>query len=362
MLIGIDFRLANVSNRGMARYVREIVCALMELDSINNYILYINKGEKINIHLKSNFSLGYIANKNLIIGEQIGIARKTYSDKLDCLWSPYNTFPLLINPKTKLLVTIHDLIFFSSLFTGTSFQKIGRLYRRSCLLLGHKRIDKCFTVSQYSASEIKKRFNLSTVYITYNCIDAFWNKVQKIIESNREPLMRENFYFTISGDAPHKNLPFLVSFFKRHRPNDTLIIAGVSSTSSLRKENTKNIIFLNNNLSDEEIIEYYLKCKAFIFLSLEEGFGIPVLEAMACEAPLIVSDRTSLPEVVGDCGILISPNSEDELMKAMESIDTFKVSETTRLNQLQKFLHWSDSAKVVLNQIINSNRHNSKTL
>ena len=356
MLIGIDFRLANVSNRGMARYVREIVRSLIDLDSQNKYILYINKGEKINIHLKSNFSVGYISWKNFILGEQIGIARKTYCDHLDCLWSPYNTFPLLINHKTRLLVTIHDLIFFSSLFAGTLYQKIGRLYRRGCLLLGYKKIDKCFSVSTYSAIEIKKRFNLCPVYITYNCIDAFWKKAQQQIGSNRKSLIRDNFYFTVSGDAPHKNLPFLVSFFKRNKPNETLIIAGVSSTSLLRKEGGGNIIFLNDNLSDEKLIEYYLKCKAFLFLSLEEGFGIPVLEAMACEAPLIVSNRTSLPEVVGGCGILISPNSEDELMNAMQSINTFKVSETIRLTQLQKFLHWSDSAKEVLNQIINTDR------
>ena len=349
MIIGIDYRLANSSNRGMARYCREIVASLIILDKKNKYILYFDS--KLSDELRTiiertdNFSVKVISTSNYILGEQLILPLFAWIDKLDVLWCPYNTFPLFLTKKCRLIVTIHDLIFLY-LPDGmeTIIQKIGRLYRKACVMLGRKRIDVCLSVSQYSAEQIKNIFDLDNVHITYNCISTFYNLLNNIKPS---VLIRKNFYFTVSGDAPSKNLPFLLNLFTHIDCH--LIIAGVKKESYIRKQYIHdNIKFLDEGISDSMLIHYYLTCKAFIFPSLQEGFGIPLLEAMVCDTPIIASDRTSIPEVLGEYGILFDPTSEESLQDAMiKSNKVLCLPDDKKMQHLEKFLNWDKTAILV---------------
>jgi glycosyltransferase involved in cell wall biosynthesis len=350
MIIGIDYRLANSSNRGMARYCREIVVSLITLDKKNKYILYFDSklsDESRNIIERSdNFSLKDINISNYILGEQLILSLFALKDKLDILWCPYNTFPLFLRRKCRLFVTIHDLIFLSPPLGKESIrQKIGRLYRKSCVLLGKKRIDICFTVSEYSDNQIKTMLKITNVYITYNCISTFYNLVKQV---NSHPHKRDDFYFTVSGDTPSKNLYFLLGIFKKYLLSDYLIVAGVKQNSHLRKNISGNITFLNEGITDSTLALYYSTCKAFILPSLQEGFGIPVLEALVCNAPVIASNRTSIPEIVGDFGLLFDPTSEESLLDSIRNIDSLHFSELKKCQHIEKFLDWNTTALQVM--------------
>jgi glycosyltransferase involved in cell wall biosynthesis len=348
MTIGIDYRLANSSSRGMARYAKEIVSCLLREDTTNRYILYIDKALTSTFVTSPNVFVKRIKTENYILGEQIFLALYTFIDKLDILWSPYNTFPLFARQKTRIFVTIHDLIFFHKT-TGESslYQKIGRLYRKYCLILGKKRINQCFTVSEYSAGEIQQRLSLQDISITPNCADAFLSKIAAYNNSGAA-LAEYNkpFYFTVSGDSPGKNLLFVVNYFKRFMPDAYLYIAGVPVTSYMRRFAQDNIV-MTGYLSDEELAGYYKNCKAFLFLSLREGFGIPILEALSCGAKIIASNRTSIPEVAGNCAILIDPTSEEQFARALADIETFTVDEEYKKKHLSKYSSWKDTAKIV---------------
>lgn len=346
MNIGIDYRLAASSHRGMGRYCREITEKLFEMDSENNYVLYTDTD--CDKPLPPNFRWHKLPTANFILGEQLFLPRAIAQDKIDVMWSPSNTFPLFMPRGVKLVVTIHDLIFMYKLPKGQNFvQRIGALYRRWVLKLGYKRIDKCITVSEFSASELTRIFNIKDAIITYNCIEAFYKKTRE-----RKSEKKEDFYFTLSADAPSKNLKFLLDAFKNRLPDQKLIIGGVKNNSPLREQyQNGNILFLSDGISDDLLIDHYMKCRAFVYVSLQEGFGIPPLEALSCGAKVISSYETSLREVVNDCGILINPRVEDELIEAIDKIDTFDVPQAVIDRHLAQFTDWRVPAKIVLKHL-----------
>ncbi len=353
MRIAIDYRLAANSNRGMGRYCREIVDRLMRLDTENQYILYTNSIEDVSRVLPSNFKVCSIGRCNYIFGEQWGISRRLRHDHPDLFWAPYNTFPLILPREIGLIVTIHDLIFLKK--SGRSrnmVQYIGRLYRKWTILFGFRRIDRCVSVSRYSAEEIKRVLNIPNITITYNCADAFRDKLKAV---NSKPVIGEKqFFFTLSGDAPSKNLSFLIDLFKYDLLTETLVIAGIPANSPIRLEACDRIVFLPGRISDEDLIVHYSQCKAFLFLSLYEGFGLPVLEALMCGARVIASNRTSIPEVVGDCGVLVDPTDRSQCLEAICNIASFRPDPRAIERQVEPFSDWDRPAKILLNLFQNT--------
>lgn len=332
--------------RGMGRYTREIILALIKLDNYNTYYLYTNK--PINFKIPENFH-NILTPQNEIIAEQIYLPFIAKKNSLDILWCPANTFPIFLSSKIKLIVTIHDLIFFEKFNKNHKFslrQRIGKFYRKYNILWGKNKINTCLTVSQYSAKQIEEKLKLSNIVITYNRIDSFYNLYIK----HPNCYEQEDFYFTVSGDAPSKNLQLLIDTFKEYLPDKKLIIAGVSNRATIRKEQNQQIIFLPMGIEDNKLIQYYSSCKAFVFVSLFEGFGIPILEALACNAPIVCSNTTSIPEIISNHGIQVDPKNKKEIAQALINIENYPINEQMRVNHLKKFLKWEDTAKIVLNQ------------
>lgn len=346
MRIGIDYRLASSSYRGMGRYCREITRKIAELDLQNQYILY--SADPVSESFPNNFKVKIIPTRNYILGEQIYIPYYAKKDELDVLWSPANTFPLFLAHHIKQVVTIHDLIFLEpTKGTQTLHQKIGRFYRRMIIKFGKKHIDQCLTVSKYSAQIIMSKLKLNNIGITYNSVETFYNSVQHYSDT----IPRKGFYFTLSGDAPSKNLLFLIQTFKTRLSDQKLIIAGVSENSPIRSETNENICFLDMGVSDAVLIQLYRECKAFIFLSLQEGFGIPVLEALICNAPVICSNTTSLPEITNGFAYLIEPTDSDALIHAIDEVNNLEINNEHLQQHLQPFLSWKESAQVTVNHL-----------
>lgn len=345
MIIGIDYRLAASSHRGFGRYSREIVEKLFEIDKVNQYILYIDTD--CNKQLPANFRWHKIPTSNYILGEQIFMPIFLRQDKIDVMWSTSNTFPLFVPSSVKLVVTVHDLIFMYKLPKNQNFvQRVGALYRRAVILLGKNIVDQYITVSNFSASELNRILNIKNATITYNCIESFYKKAK----IHTPPPCNEEFYFTLSADAPSKNLDFLLSAFMNKLPDKKLVVGGVKDKSPLRtKYAAQNITFLKDGVPDSDLLDHYMNCKAFIYVSIQEGFGIPPLEALACGAKVICSNATSLPEVIGDNGMLINPKNEDDLIEKIKNIDSFNLNENNVKQHLEQFIDWNVPANVVAN-------------
>lgn len=351
MIIGIDFRLANKSPRGMARYCREIVRELLNLDKENKYILYVDTKPAIAFE-GTNYNYSIIETENFVIGEQICLPLHIRKDNCDVFWSPYNTFPISIPKRTKLLVSIHDVIFLYKLSKEQSlYQKIGALYRRYILKYFYKKINGCFTVSNFSRLELLKHIHFDIpVEITYNCISGFDLKVKKWLENN-PGLKTEDYFFTLSGDAPSKNLSTVIDVFESELVDQTIIIGGVAQNSPIRRRSSDHILFLDEGISDEDLIQVYLQCKCFLFCSKYEGFGIPIIEAAICSKPIIASNSTSIPEILDGKGLLVEPSFDGIKSGIVRYINNRDIVNTDYKGMINKFSNWRNPAKIILQYV-----------
>lgn len=347
MKIVIDYRLASSSFRGMARYCREITNELIK-NKPNNWdiTIIIDKKAKQDL-IPKDINLLIVPSKNYIIGEQIWIPYYLYKLKPDIIWSPSNTFPLISPNKTSKIATIHDLIFMNKVEGKESlYQKIGRLYRKFIIEFGINDLAACCTVSLFTKNEIIKSFGKRNIIVTYNCIDQFYNKVKQI-NTQKKIIKEEDTFFTVTGDAPSKNFNFLLKWFKDNQQYK-LIVAGIPKDSTFRNNCPKNIHILAYNIPEEELIENYLKAKTFLFVSKQEGFGIPILEAMISDCIIIASNRTSIPEIAGKDALYINPDNLTSLTEAIQNIRNYKIDKEYRNEHLEKYFKWEKSAKILI--------------
>jgi len=231
-----------------------------------------------------------------------------------------------------------------------------------------KYADKIIAISECTKKDIIDRFNISDekIKVIYDGYDQELfcpNQNQEIIKQIREKFsLRENEQFifysgSFEDHEPRKNIDFILDVFhKIHKfyPDLLFLLSGKKGAESDRlmevakkSDYDKNIKFIGF-LSWEELVGCYQAASAFVFPSLYEGFGLPPLEAMACGVPVISSNTSSLPEVVGDAGILLDPKDANSWVKNIKKIlDNKEFAKTLSkkgLIQAKKF-SWEKCAK-----------------
>ena len=261
--------------------------------------------------------------------EQLVLPRLCRDLALDAVLCPYNTGPISALDSTRLFLVVHDLIYMESArsvpFGGSLYQIVGRIYRRLVVPSAVSRSDAIVTVSEFSGRQLEQRFRIKgkPLLVVPNTIDASWYPPSPLQDA------RSDFILTVSGEAPHKNLHRVLAAFREARrqggvsANLRLLIAGVSPSGArsvgevIDRLGLKGAAELVPYLSSEEMQDLYRKAVFMVFPSLIEGFGIPVLEAMASGCPVIASDRGALPEVAGDAALLVDPLSVDSIERAI---------------------------------------------
>ena len=137
----------------------------------------------------------------------------------------------------------------------------------------------------------------------------------------------KSYVFSLCTMNPHKNIPFAIDgfirFCQQYNVHDQLLVLGGSATDK-RLDKYKNSPYVKfiGYVDDEDLQTLYSAADTFVYPSLYEGFGMPILEAMSCGCPVICSNTSSMPEVIGDCGILIDPTNEQDLINALHKMHT----------------------------------------
>ncbi|MBE6610222.1 MAG: glycosyltransferase family 4 protein [Ruminococcaceae bacterium] len=251
-------------------------------------------------------------------------------------------FNFLIPPgvKGKRVVTIHDLGFIRYPETVTVRT---RLMLRARLRRTIERSDRIIVVSEFTARELTElygvpREKMSVVYCGVDT-EKFKNKEYKgrCSEILKEKGLKDKGYFLYLGTIePRKNIYALVGAYAKTvkrlvsegKEAYPLVLAGKLGwyydkiLERIKTEGIEERIILTGYLSEYEKICLYSRARAFVFPSLYEGFGIPVLEAMACGAPVLTSNAASLPEVAGDAALICDPESEEEISEEMYALAT----------------------------------------
>lgn len=372
MLIGIDASRANKPRKtGVEWYSYHLIEELKKIDSSNRYFLYTNeplRGELAKC--PPNFEerlLKWPLPRLWTLG-RLSLEMKFGRPAPDVLFVPAHTIPFL-TPK-RVVVTVHDIGF--EHFPGL-YSLPDKLYHRFSIQLIKRFASKIITVSNFSKRDLIDiyKINPEKIKVIYNGYDDTRYKIENQIPPNSqfdrvgktERSGELNSYILFIGRLEEKkNVARLVEtfgMFKQRHPADRhkLILIGkpgfgfervqkVIAQSGLQRE-----IEMPGWVDEEELPDYLRQAALFVFPSLFEGFGIPVLQAMACGCPVICSNTTSLPEIAGDAALTFNPEKPEEICARMEQVLLNpEVSESLRekgLRQVKNF-SWRKCAEETL--------------
>jgi glycosyltransferase involved in cell wall biosynthesis len=332
-LVYINARFLTQQITGVQQFAHEVCRNLQQHNNVT-YTLLVPPKTLIPDYL-SHLNALEIGNTSGYLWEQVELPLFLYQKKSPLLVNFCNTAPAFYNNQW---VTIHDLAFMHHPeWFSKSFSIIYRLLVPR-LLTKSKRI---FTVSNTIAQQIKKLFNKNAEVLKNGIPEALIHFLQHKPASQREKII-----LTVASRNPRKNVKTLIdAFTKANLYNYQLVIVGafnaVFAPDGLTSAN--NIIF-TGYLPDDELYKWYCKASLFISLSHDEGFGIPVLEAVACGCTVLLSDIETYRECFESVGLFTNQCNSDIVAKDLEqalnhSLDKVKVS------QLIKQYNYADTAK-----------------
>jgi len=326
MLIGIDIRTVCRQKTGKGWYTYHLVRELLIADKKNEYILYTDKlsGEC------ADFSSAHI---QLINGSGILWHLKVIKDFLDkkgaLFFAPTSYIvPALMPKKIKTVVMVHDLIAFLKI---SAHQNKATIIEKLFLRFALNKAEKILVPSESTKKDLIKKFgflnkakNKSRIFVTPEAAgDEFKIKPKNLNEVRKKYDLPEKFLLTVGGLQPRKNISRLIDAVEDSKEKIQLVIVGDNGWNgeeSVEKIAASKKILQITNCSSEDLIALYHLATIFIFPSLYEGFGLPILEAMAAGCPVICSNSSSLPEVASDAAIMIDPLDTDKMRDAITNL------------------------------------------
>jgi glycosyltransferase involved in cell wall biosynthesis len=258
------------------------------------------------------------------------IKRKIKKDDITHLTSEDFAYLLNFIKFKKSIITCHDL----SPLTFRSSSLFLKL-----VIMGLKKADRIITVSKFSKKDIAKRLNYpeKKIDVITDAVDhnRYYPKRDKQILEKYNISKNEKVILYVGSERKRQNIPFLLKGLyelKKILPEVILVKIGNPQQPGARKNLLKLIkklglekeVIFTGFVSEKVLSQWYNTADLFVYPCLYAGFGLPVLEAMACGTPVITSNLTSLPEVVGDAGITINPDNIDQLVESMYKVLTDK--------------------------------------
>ncbi len=255
--------------------------------------------------------------------------------------------PVLFSP-IPFTITIHDLI---HLRVNENFSFFKKIFYELFIKPTAKRAYKIFTVSDFS-----KRTILEWLKIPEEKVVVVYNGISDIFTAEG-PRYSPGFSYllNVANNKPHKNIERLLIAFANAKINHEIkLILTAKKTSEfdaiIKKYALSDRIVFLNNLSETELAGLYRGALALTFPSLYEGFGLPILEAMASGVPVLTSNTTSMPEVAGDAAILVDPYDTDAIARGVEKIvNNLPLRDELHRNGLEraKFFTWEKTASKI---------------
>lgn len=341
MKIGIEAqRLFRKKKHGMDMVVLELIKNLQKIDHSNEYVVFVKPDvDSACLPSATNFKVVELTSKFGYPGwEQIELPKAAYREGCDVLHCTSNTGPLFC--KVPLVTTLHDIIYLESISIfkkdGTWYQKLGNMYRRYFVPPVIKKSKKVITVSNYEKNRIAKFFGFEDDRLTaiYNGVGEHFKKITDIDDLGsvkKEFNLPDHYFFFLGNTDPKKNtkgvLKAFADFNKIYPNRFKLVMLDYDENELQRLLNEisapaiRSLIHLTGYVPNEKLPAIISQCEIFLYPSLRESFGIPILEGMACGVPVITSNTSSMPEVAGDkAALIIDPFNSNEITQAMQSL------------------------------------------
>ncbi len=377
-------RLFRKKKHGMDMVVLELINELQKLDHENEYVVFVKPDEDTGaLKETSNFKIVELGGGPYPTWEQFALPKAAKQEGCDILHCTSNTAP--ISPGMPLITTLHDIIYMESISIfkkgGTWYQKLGNMYRRWNVPKVVKISDKIITVSKFERKRIGDFFKIpednNRLVAIYNGVTEHFRKIDDKTELDRVKALYnlpDNFLFFLGNTDPKKNTPGVLKAFSEYlkKTGDDIYLVMLDYEKSALDKILSDIgdkglidrIILTGYVVNTDLPAIYNMCRIFLYPSLRESFGIPMLEAMRCAVPVITSNTSSMPEVSGNAAYIVDPYKPEEItegiIKLLNDNDLRKELIEKGTEQSKKF-SWKNMAIDVLklyNEVYNN--HHTK--
>jgi glycosyltransferase involved in cell wall biosynthesis len=332
MRVAIDAR--KLHDFGIGTYIRNLLRHLARTDHSTEYVLLCGEADLgVAAQLGPNFRGVLEPSPNYSLREQVHVPWVLRRERPDLYHAPHYVLPAGV--RCPSVVTIHDCIHL--MFPQYLPNRLAYAYARAQMWSAARRSDCILTVSEASKRDILHLFNVppEKIVVVYNAIDSHFavTPSEEAVSRVRERYQLDHkFVLYVGNIKPHKNLVRLIEAFHQLRQGELadlkLLIIGdqISKLPSLRRavhrhKLHKQVRFLGY-VGDDQLAILYRLASVFVFPSLYEGFGLPPLEAMASGTPVVASNVSSLPEVVGDAAVLVNPYDVDAIVDGLRRVLT----------------------------------------
>lgn len=364
MKIAIDARGVNwYAGTGIGTYTSQIIKHMLPLDVTNSYLLYWWGNDYKNLY-NENVSINIASKKHRKFFEDYFIPNSIIKNSIDIYHVPQNGIGLSENKNCICISTLHDLIPY------VMPETVGKSYLKKFLSSMPQIVqnsDMIITVSEFSKKDIIRVFNIdeASIRVTPLAAEDYFKPIDK--EIARAYLMQnynisEDFLLYIGGFSPRKNVKSILLAFSRIYKNLSkdykIVILGTAKDEHVYLLSLCETLDISSRVIFTGYVPYialpyfYNACSVFVYPSLYEGFGLPPLEAMSCGTPVITSNISSIPEVVGDSALMINPYDTEELKDAIEKVleDTSLSNHLSESGYLRsKNFSWKKTAESTLN-------------
>ena len=366
MKIGIEAqRIFRKNKHGMDYVVLQEIKELQQTDHANEYYVFVKPGEDPCVESTQNVHIIELKCPTYPLWEQWALPMAAKKHGVDILHCTSNTAPVWCD--VPLILTLHDIIFLEprDKQNKSIYQNLGWFYRR---LDVPRILDKCrriITVSNFEMENIISKLNIprEQMAMIYNGYNDWFRPIDKceLPKAISQKLKANDYFFFLGNTDPKKNTERTLIAYSKYLTQSAikrkLLMADLDPeylNGIIERNGVGNIrdnIIMPGYIINSDLPYIYNNAFAFLYTSLRESFGIPLLEAMACGIPVITSNTSSMPEIGGKDAILVNPEDSNEIttmMLRLESDESFYRQQKHIGLERAKLFSWKKTAENLL--------------
>ncbi|MBN2157995.1 MAG: glycosyltransferase family 4 protein [Spirochaetes bacterium] len=327
MNIAINARVLNERRGGPARYTLNVIRELAAIDRSNRYYLLMYDTADLGFPLPDNFKVKIVRFRSKLFFDYLYIPVYSWLNAIDIFIFPKNTFSPLV--RGKKIPVYHDIVYFED-FNFREFKFFDNLHHKIMIPVAAKYSTIDLTVSDFTASRMQALLNIRSdkIRVVKEGVESHFRQITESRE--REHVLKKYnlktpFFFYAGSLSPRKNMVNLIRAFLKIQstiPHCIYFTGGDSWLDSevddmITAHALRDRIIRLGYITEEDLVMMYNLAECYLYPSLYEGFGLPILEAQACGCPVITSSVSSCPEVAGTGALYVNPQDIDDIARAM---------------------------------------------
>lgn len=356
-------RIFRPNKHGMDFVALETIRELQKIDHENEYFIFVSPGPDHCLNDSDNMHIVELRCPSYPLWEQVALPRAVARVRPDLLHCTSNTAP--VKCPVPLVLTLHDIIFLEKRQSSSRslYQEMGWHYRRLVVPRILSECRKIITVSNFECNRIREALNLPKDRLTavYNGYSPHFRQMPPAPEIVHKYVPSDDYLFFLGNTDPKKNTPRVLKayglYLRQSKHKRPLLIAdlkeeaidGILSAEGIKE--VKPYLSFPGYIPNADLAALYNGAFTFLYPSLRESFGIPMLESMACGTPVIAGNTSAMPEIAGEGALLADPLDENDIARKillLEEDDTFYQQQVDYGLERVKLFSWRKSAEALL--------------